>query len=214
MGSPINEIDRSDDETQHKVILNAFRMSKYAITFEQYDAYCDTIGKMKPNDEGWGRGKRPVINVSWEDANSFAQSIGCRLPTEAEWEYACRAGTTTPFNTGNKLTATQANYYLEGDYRQQTLPVGSYNANAFGLYDMHGNVWEWCSDWLNDYSTTIEQNPQGPSSGTIRSRRGGCWSSGAIYCRSANRLPFILSIPPQDYRDHSTGFRIVSDEKE
>ncbi len=213
MGSPTSEVDRSSDETQHQVTLSAFKMSKYEVTFEQYDAFCDATGREKPDDAGWGRGKRPVINVSWDDATAFAEWMGCRLPTEAEWEYACRAGTTTPFSTGNNLTTSQANYdgnypyndNAEGEYRQKTLPVGSFTANAYGLFDMHGNLWEWCSDWDGDYSSGAQTNPKGAASGSNRMRRGGSWSDGAQFCRSARRN--------RNYPDgsgDSIGFRLVS----
>lgn len=141
MGSPENEANINEDETRHQVTLSAFYMSRYAITFEQYDAYCDEMGKEKPDDEGWGRKKHPVINVSWADANYFARWMGSRLPTEAEWEYACRAGTTTPYHTGLTINKQGANFESE-----ITLPVGLSNPNGWGLYDMHGNVWEWCAD--------------------------------------------------------------------
>lgn len=213
MGSPAGEKDRDDDETQHQVTLSAFRMSKYEVTFEQYDAFCAATGRSKPDDQGWGRGKRPVINVSWEDAKAFADWMGCRLPTEAEWEYAARAGTTTPFCTGNCLSTAQANYdgtspyggCRKGEYRKKTLPVGSFAPNAWGLYDMHGNVWEWCSDRYAAYPSGSQTNPKGPATGSYRVLRGGSWYSRAQYCRSAYRN----RITP-GHRGNALGFRVVS----
>jgi sulfatase modifying factor 1 len=213
MGSPTSEVDRGSDETQHQVTLSAFKMSKYEVTFEQYDLFCDATGRSKPSDEGWGRGNRPVINVSWDDATAFADWLGCRLPTEAEWEYAARAGTTTPFSTGNNLTTSQANYdgnypynnNAKGEHRGKTLPVGSFSPNAWGLYDMHGNVWEWCSDWYGAYSTSAQTNPKGASSGSFRVIRGGSWGNDANYCRAARRY-----ISPPDSRGNRVGFRLVS----
>jgi len=215
MGSPKSEFDRNDYEIQHQVTLSAFKMSKYEVTFEQYDLFCEATGRTKPSDNGWGRGKRPVINVSWDDATAFAKWMGCRLPTEAEWEYACRAGTSTPFNSGNNLTTSQANYNgnfpynnnPKGEYRRKTMPVGSFAPNNYGLYDMHGNVWEWVSDWFENYSpnATAQTNPLGPSSGTYRVYRGGGWDLIAQFCRSARRR----YIEP-DRRFNYMGFRVVS----
>ena len=201
MGAPAMEAEREKDETPHQVTISAFRMSKYEVTFDQYDAFCEATGREKPGDEDWGRGRRPVINVSWDDANAFASWLGCRLPTEAEWEYACRAGTSTnsvtlmPFNTGDNLTTTQANYdgYISyngngyGVYRLKTIPVGSFAPNAWGLYDMHGNVCEWCSDWYGKYSNTSQTDPKGPASGIRKVLRGGSWCARAGRCRSAFR---------------------------
>lgn len=212
MGSPIKEVDRGNDETQHQVTVNAFKMSKYEITFEQYDMFCSATGKELPLDKGWGRGKRPVINVSWNDARAFAVWMGCRLPTEAEWEYACRAGTTTPFYTGDNITTLQANYNglypynnnLRGVNRERTLPVGSFAPNPWGLHDMHGNVWEWCSDFNGIYQTNPQLNPKGPTTGLNRIVRGGSWSNFARNCRSAGRND---GDPEKGYA--STGFRIV-----
>jgi len=213
MGSYMGEFAREENEINHQVSLTSFKMSKYEVTFAQYDVFCEATGRTKPSDAGWGRGNRPVINVSWDDANAFAQWAGCRLPTEAEWEYACRAGTTTPFNTGENLTTNQANYdgnypyqnFSKGTYLAKTMPVGSYPPNAWGLHDMHGNVWEWCSDWYGDYNTSQQTNPQGPSSGSYRVYRGGSWYNYAQYCRSAFRHSNVPSL-----RDSSLGFRLVA----
>jgi formylglycine-generating enzyme required for sulfatase activity len=214
MGSPSYETDRySDEGPLHTVTLSGFKMSKHEVTFAQYDAFCDATGRQKPDDKGWGRGNRPVINVDWNDATAFAQWMGCRLPTEAEWEYACRVGTTSPFNTGSCLSSGQANYNgdypystcARGTYLQKTMPVGSYAPNAWGLYDMHGNVLEWCSDWYGDYSSGAQTTPKGPSSGSFRVLRGGGWDYNGRSCRSArrgNREP--------SNRYGSIGFRLVS----
>jgi sulfatase modifying factor 1 len=213
MGSPSNEADRDGNEKQHTITLDGFKISKYEVTFAQYDAFCEATNREKPSDEGWGRGNRPVIHVSWHDAKAFADYVGYALPTEAQWEYACRAGSTSPFNTGTCLSTNEANYngnypYAtcnKGAYTRKTKPVGSYARNAWGLYDMHGNVSEWCADWYDDYPTTAQRNPQGPSSGSYRVYRGGHWVSDAQRCRSAYRY---FTTPNTNY--YFIGFRLVS----
>jgi len=161
-----------------------------------------------------GYENHPVIEVTWSGATEFATYAGGKLPTEAQWEYACRAGTTTPFNTGNFLTNLHANYYWYSPYSPctnsntnepgKTQAVGTYSANAWGLFDMHGNVWEWCADWYGTYPTTAQTNPSGPLSGSPRVFRGGSWSYDAQYCRSAYRNYVSTG---DGYYD--VGFRVV-----
>jgi formylglycine-generating enzyme required for sulfatase activity len=213
MGSPVTEQERKDDEIQHKVTLIAFKMSKYPITFEQYDIFCDATGRSKP----WGRerGNLPVSQVTWYDAVAFAEWMGCRLPSEAEWEYAARANTTSPFYTGDCITAEQANFNGEKPYtncekgksRNAVLPVGSFPPNAFGLYDMHGNIWQWCSDWYGEYDVDKKNNPKGPDTGTLKVDRGGGYYDPAWRCRSAYRA----GGDPPDNRGTGISFRIVKD---
>jgi len=212
--------DCADDEKPvHQVTLSPFQMSATEITFEQYDV-CVAFGGCAhaPGDEGWGRGDRPVINVSWEDAQQYIQWLNqetgkqYRLPTEAQWEYAARAGSATKYSWGNEIGSNQANCDGCGSQwdNKQTAPVGSFAANAFGLYDMHGNVWEWCQDWYGSgyYQSSPATDPQGSSSGVLRVSRGGSWNGGPSSLRSAFRggsspgdrygvLGFRLSLPSQ-----------------
>jgi formylglycine-generating enzyme required for sulfatase activity len=159
MGSPAEAERAQDKDPQHPVtIARALAIGRFAVTFEEYDRFCAKTGRAKPGDSGWGRGQRPVINVSWDDATAYcawlSQQTGhaYRLPSEAEWEYAARAGTTSAFWWGNQIDPSLANYdgnytYAngpKGEYRERTLPVESFQPNPFGLYQVHGNVWEWC----------------------------------------------------------------------
>ena len=185
------------EHPQHRVRLSKdFYMGVHEVTQAQYRA---VMGK---NPSGFSGDNLPVEMVSWNDAEEFCRKLSSkegktyRLPTEAEWEYSCRAGTATPFNTGATISTDQANYNgnytygsdRKGVYREKTTPVGSFRPNAWGLYDMHGNVWEWCSDWYIDSYTNAETtDPQGPSSGTARVFRGGVWGYGPRICRSASR---------------------------
>lgn len=216
MGSPYIEDERENqmnDENQRQITLSAYKISKYEITFEQYDAFCKAMGRVQPDDEFRGRGKMPVFNVSYYDAKAFAEWMGCRLPTEAEWEYACRAGTTTPFSTGACITFQQANFAFTthnncseaGESKERPVKVGSYAPNAWGVYDMHGNLWEWCSDWYDgSYPTDILTNPTGMKSGYCKALRGGSYNSRSNECRSAKRT---CTLPDEAYND--VGFRLV-----
>ena len=203
MGSPVTEQERKDDEIQHEVTLSAFKMSIYCVTFEQYDIFCEATGRTKP----WGRerGNLPVSQVTWYDANAYAVWMGCRLPTEAEWEYAARANTTTPFYTGDCLTSDQA--YFNQKSKRKAMPVGSFPPNAFGLYDMHGNMVEWCSDWYGEYNINDKINPKGPETGEIKVFRGGGFWLPAGNSRSACR-----GCDPQGNRGAGLSFRIVKSE--
>ena len=201
MGSPVDEEGRIEDEIQHQVTLSAFKMSKYPVTFEQYDLFCEASGRTKPR--GHERGNHPVSQVTWYNANAFAEWMGCRLSTEAEWEYAARANTTTPYYTGDSLTSEEANFN-----GKNPLQVGSYPPNAFGLYDMHGNVWEWTNDWYGEYDIDDTVNPKGPETGTRKVDRGGGYWDPGWRCRSAYRA----GGDPPGNRGTGLSFRLVKSE--
>jgi formylglycine-generating enzyme required for sulfatase activity len=200
----------NDQEPVHSVTVPAFRLGKYEVTFAQWDACVADggCGGYSPHDQGWGRGNRPVINVSWDDAQLYIDWLntktngGYRLPTEAEWEYAARAGSTTKYPWGNDIGHNRANCRGRGscgDSYANTAPVGSFPANAWGLHDMPGNVWEWVQDcWHTDYegapsdgSAWISNCVGGGGSYndeySRRVRRGGSWDGYTAYLRSAYR---------------------------
>ena len=216
MGSPATEKGRwRDDGPQHEVTLTKpFYMGACELTQEQYEQIVGT------NPSFYNGKTNPVELVSWEEATAFCKKLSAktgkrvRLPTEAEWEYACRAGSSTPFHMGETVSTSDANYDgdstygsgRKGVYRGKTVSVGSFKPNAFGLYDMHGNVWEWCQDWYGEsyYGSSAKTDPKGPSSGRYRVLRGGAWYSNPALCRSANRYRYS-----PDVRNSYYGFRVV-----
>jgi uncharacterized protein (TIGR02996 family) len=216
MGSPEDEEDRSEDEGPvHAVkIAKAFYLGVYAVTQGEYEAvmrknpsWFSATGDGKPEVEGLKTSRFPVEMVSHDGAVKFCEKLSAlegekenervyRLPTEAEWEYACRGGAgSAPFHFGQSLSSEQANIdgnYPHGDaakgpFLERTCEVGSYKPNGYGLYDMHGNVWEWCSDWYGEYSKGDKVNPPGPSEGSKRVIRGGGWSNAAVNCSASFR---------------------------
>jgi len=235
MGSPESEHARSDDERQHPVLLTrGFWMAETACTQALWTAV------MGENPSDFKGERRPAESVSWSDVQGFIERLNAelaafagrasarpgtvaddrsarwtlRLPTEAEWEYACRAGTTGPFSCGDDITPEQANYNgnypyrgdRKGLYRQETIDVASLPPNPWGLYEMHGNVWEWCRDWYGEYPSGLVTDPVGPDSGERRVLRGGGWFGGARNLRSAYRDHFV---PGLRFRFPGYGFRLA-----
>ena len=224
MGAPATESGSSDSQRpQHQVTIKPFLMGKYPITQAQWEAVAN-LPKIQydfsPDRYRFQGKNRPVENVSWNDAVEFCARLSrktgrsYRLPSEAEWEYACRAGTTTPFHFGETITPDLVNYDLnypygsapKGTWGFKTTAVGSFPPNAFGLYDMHGNVWEWCQDIYHDnYNGAPTDGSAWESGGSdCRVRRGGSWENHAVNCRSANR-----SYSSADYMLRLRGFRVV-----
>jgi formylglycine-generating enzyme required for sulfatase activity len=234
MGSPAGEPERGTDETQHRVTVGDFYIAKSEVTQREWTAL------MGNNPSEFKGDNLPVEQVTWFDAVRFCNNRsareglvpsyiisgetvtwnrnanGYRLPTEAEWEYACRAGTTTPFNIGNNITDREANFYnhygynnnssgrVTGGSRGRTIPINSYAANSWGLFDMHGNVADWCWDWYGEYGTAVQNNPQGAASGTLRVNRGGGWNDFPKHIRSAYRA----ATPPGN-SSFNLGFRLA-----
>ena len=225
MGSPEGEAGRFRNERQHDVRINSFAMGQYEVTFEEYDQFAAATGREKPGDEDWGRGKRPVINVSWQDAVAYtkwlSQQTGksYRLPTEAEWEYAARAGTGTARYWGD-APAQACRYANVADQAWQevflersmhdcsdgyiyTATVGSFQPNGWKLYDMLGNVWEWTgSTYKEDYTGTEQSRSKDSSDSMVI--RGGSWDDTTAWVRSAYRNKLTPT-----FRNFGVGFRLA-----
>jgi formylglycine-generating enzyme required for sulfatase activity len=225
MGSPADEPEReSNEDPQRRVtIAKPFAVGKYAVTFAEWDACVANggCGGYRPADEGWGRGDHPVINVNWDDAKAYVTWLSrktgksYRLPSEVEWEYVARAGTTTPFWWGRSITPAQANYDggvkpykgggKRGGYRRKTVPVKSFTPNPWGLYQVHGNVYEWTEDcW--DASYDLAPTNDSANTGNCKTRvvRGGSWYNSPRYLRAA----FRNGLTTTD-RVNLSGFRVV-----
>jgi formylglycine-generating enzyme required for sulfatase activity len=230
MGSPINEPGRFSNELQRQVTISTFYMGKYELTQREYQEL------MGFNPSYFKGPDLPVEQISWYAAINYCNkrseseglipaytidgqiiiwnhsANGYRLPTEAEWEYACRAGTTTTFYTGENIRTSEANYdgsrpynnSSRGEFRRRPLPVGSFKPNSFGLYDMHGNIGEWCWDWNVEYQPESATDPAGAASGYYRVFRGGSWNHSAENLRSARRNGNTPSA-----QGYYLGFRVV-----
>ena len=238
MGSPRDEAERYASEIPHKVtITKPFYMGVYEVTQREFQR---VLGRQRSaffNKQRGGGPDHPIENIEWKNAAAFCRKLSSlpaerkagrtyRLPTEAEWEYACRAGTKTAFHNGKSLSARQANFNgkypyggaAKGQYLRKTAKVGSYKPNAFGLYDMHGNVSEWCADFFDKdyYRDSPQEDPLGPPEGVLSTGfgtfymvvRGGCWLDDARGCRSAYRF---RAVPQTRYR--LIGFRVVCELK-
>jgi formylglycine-generating enzyme required for sulfatase activity len=216
MGSPEGEEGRHADEgPRHRVrIGRRFAIGRCPVTFEEYERFCEATQREKPADQDWGRGRRPVINVAYGDARAYVAWLSLqtgkayRLPSEAEWEYACRAGTTTRYSFGDSIAPKDANY--SESRLGRTSEVGAYPANPWGLRDMHGNVWEWVEDdWHDSYEGAPDdgsawKEAESDSPNRRFAARGGSWGSDPRGCRSACR-----SSDGAGDRDGDLGFRVA-----
>jgi formylglycine-generating enzyme required for sulfatase activity len=219
MGSPETEDGRNFDETEHEVTLTqGYYLGKYEVTQSQYEAVMTgNANSLSADPSQYKGGSRPVETVSWDDAQVFLTRLNAQqsanipsgwayvLPTESQWEYACRAGTATAYSWGNDTNLFRANYIdqTKGGL-MKTSDVGNYDANPWGFFDMHGNVWEWTADWFAEYSSEAQTDPAGPASGSYRVIRGGSWHDNGDQMRSAERDYF----PPDFKPSGNRGFRV------
>lgn len=201
MGSPASEAERYQDETQHRVTLTkGYYLGVHPVTQAQWQAVMGT------NPSHFKGADLPVENVSWGRCQEFCAALGglVRLPTEAEWEYACRAGTTTRFSFGDSEADLGEHAWFAGNSGDTTHPVGKKLPNAWGLHDMHGNVWEWCQDWYGEYPKEVAVDPAGTFRGTSRVLRSGSWHDFAWVCRASYR-----DVNDPGIRNGNFGFRVA-----
>jgi len=203
MGSP-DGIGKDNERPRHRIYVDAFYIDEHEVTFDQYDRFCTATGRRMVDDEEWGRGDRPVINVTWFDADAYCRWAGKRLPAEAEWERACRGGADSAFYFGGDASTLEQFAWYSQNAEGTTHPVKRKKPNPFGLFDMHGNIWEWCEDWYGEdyYAISPQHQPTGASGGKFRVLRGGSWFSDADGLRAAHR-----SWLWPDHRNYVNGFR-------
>ena len=206
----------SDEKPNHLVILNDFLIGKYEVTVKQYKDFCLATNRIFPTNPVWAwKDNHPIVFVDWKDANDYCEWLSkllgkkYRLPTEAEWEYAARGGNKSNnyiYAGGN--TAEEVGWFGGNTniISQETRPIGQKKPNELGIFDMSGNVWEWCSDWYGNYTNDIQTNPKGVSTGKMKIIRGGSWFDFVHYLRTSARYPFV---PEQLF--YGTGFRIVEE---
>ena len=197
--------DKGDEREKpvHRVrISQPFSLGKYPVTHAQYARFLDAMGNSVRKPASWDNGRfnqpeQPVVGVSWDEAKAFCEWAGGRLPTEAEWEYACRAGTTTEYSFGDDADELGEYGWFGKNSGGQTQPVGAKKPNTWGLHDMHGNVWEWCQDWYSSeyYAHSPDVDPTGPAQASVRVFRGGSWRHVARFCRSALRFGLVPGVP-------------------
>lgn len=205
MGSPLDEFGRDEDERQHRVTLSqGFWLANHEVTQDQW-------ASVMGNNPSTFRGpQNPVDTVSWDDCQAFIQKlngqagVSSRLPTASEWEYGCRAGTTSAYGFGEKRTNVDAYAWFGENSGGTTHPVGRKQANAWGLHDVHGNLWEWCQDWYGAYSSGAVTDPTGPDTGSARVMRGGSYGGLVRRSRSAYR-----SFETPDRAARFIGFRLL-----
>ena len=215
MGDPKGQLDENE-RPQHKIFLDAYYMDKCEVTVAQYRGYCSATGKAMPDAPPWGwRDDLPMCNVTWDDADAYARYYGKRLPTEAEWEKAARAGSTAKYCFGDSESELLEYAWCAANSNNMLQPVATKKPNAFGLYDMHGNAAEWCSDWYgaNYYKNSPASNPTGPDRGPYHAVRGGTYNDQALYCGSAFRCNFDNTFAKEGMRGFFLGFRCVSSVK-